>query len=62
MPKDNESEALDSLMSDSEKADAEEFFKPPTVQVIVNVGGAHAEPDGDEGPEGQAEALKKLTE
>jgi hypothetical protein len=63
MPKDNESEALDSLMEDSEKEDAKALFNPTpvTVQVIVNAGGGHAEPDGDEGEEGQAGALKKLT-
>ena len=58
-----ETEALDSLMEDSEKEDAKALFNPApvTVHVIVNAGGGHGEPDGDEGMEGQAGALKKLT-
>ena len=59
MPKDNESEALDSLMGDAEQEDAKAFLAPPapvSVTVIVNAGGAHIEPDGDEGE------LGKLTE
>ena len=56
MPKDNEAEALDSLMGDAEQEDAKAFLAPPpSVQVIVNIGGG--EPDGDEAGE-----LKKLTE
>ena len=60
MDEDIESKALSSIVEDSEKEEADKLFNPSPVQVIINIGCDHKEPDGDEGPEGSAGALEKL--
>jgi|WetSurMetagenome_2_1015567.scaffolds.fasta_scaffold33887_3 hypothetical protein len=57
--KDVDSKSLDALTEELEKEESEELFRPPSVQVIVNIGGAPA-PDEDDKEKEKAE-LSKMT-
>jgi hypothetical protein len=57
--KDVDEKSLDALTEELEEEEAEELFRPPSVQVIVNIGGI---PDTDEDDKKKEKAeLSKMT-